>query len=159
MSNGAVRDSTVDIKDLSYSDEYSGRGRLYCRFCRRGMGQKGDIGKYVRLITNYRLEKEDVAVVKRLLQDTGICNKCYRPYKRFSDGSTNRLNRVEIQLEVASYWVFLCCVYVPMMAAILIPALIVGITTHATKHKKDSRIPRERKKMRNKQGRESVVIT
>lgn len=105
------------------------------------MGQKGDIAKYVRLITNYRLENEDVTLVKRLLQDTGICNKCYRPYKEFADGSTDRLNRSEIQLEVVSYWVFRVFVHIPMMIAILIPAIIVGTMTFATKLKKDSRIP------------------
>ena len=82
---------------------YADTGRVYCRYCRCQFTQDGDISNYFDLFVNYRLDEDDVKLMKRLMHGTGLCPHCYRPYKIFPDDSTDRLNRPEIQLEIIRY--------------------------------------------------------
>ena len=110
---GTLRPFDIDYNPPSKIDpdkEYGGRNRQYCRYCRRGMLENGNIKKYMGLITNYRLEKHEVKMVKRLLEDRWICPKCYRPYKQFPDGTTDRLSRFEIQFEVVCHCTVHCVI-------------------------------------------------
>jgi len=138
-STGAFGSIDARSTALGPKYEYMGRGRKYCRYCRNGMGNNGDINKYLKMITKYRLEKDDVAMIKRLLADTGICDKCYRPYKKYPNGESNRLSRSEIQLEVASFWVFM--VVWLFMVVLLAPfALVSGLVHYVEVLKRYSRI-------------------
>ena len=98
---GDWEDDTNYVKAvyLNYSDS----GRVYCRYCRAYMTHNGDISDYFDLFVHYRLDEDDVKLMKRLLHGTGLCPKCYRPYKIFPDESTDRLNRLELQLEIIRY--------------------------------------------------------
>ena len=87
---------------------------------------------------HYRLDEDDVKLMKRLMHGSGVCPSCYRPYKINLDGSTDRLHRWEIQLEIVSYYVFRLFVHIPMILILALPAIFGGFGSWITDLTKDS---------------------
>jgi len=99
----------------------------YCKFCRCYMRINGNISHYFKLFVNYRLDEADVKFMKSLMQTAGICPQCYRPYRIYEATSTgtktNRLFRWQVILELVSFYVFMMCIYLPLIIFIALPAL------------------------------------
>ena len=99
----------------------------YCQFCRHYMWNNGDISRYLALFRGYRLDDDDVKVIKNTLENRGLCPKCFRPFKLYSDGSSNRLARWQVVIEIISFYVFICFLYWSLLIALCLPALFVGL--------------------------------
>eukprot|EP00484_Ammonia_sp_Unknown_P014069 CAMPEP_0197080372 /NCGR_PEP_ID=MMETSP1384-20130603/214092_1 /TAXON_ID=29189 /ORGANISM="Ammonia sp." /LENGTH=484 /DNA_ID=CAMNT_0042519255 /DNA_START=85 /DNA_END=1539 /DNA_ORIENTATION=- len=136
-----VEDIAPDEKDTYVKNvyfNYGDGGRRFCRYCRTMITKSGDIDDFFELFINYRLDEDDVKLMKRLMHHTGVCPKCFRPYKTWSDGTTDRLQRWEIQLEIISYYVFRIFVHIPMILILTLPALIGGLQSWISNITKDS---------------------
>eukprot|EP01084_Bolivina_argentea_P111712 199268_1 len=95
----------------------------YCSFCRCYMRVNGNISHYFELFINYRLDEADVRFMESLMSTAGICPQCYRAYRKYDgNNKTNRLYRWQVILEILSFYVFLLCVYIPLIILIAIPA-------------------------------------
>eukprot|EP01083_Nonionella_stella_P080159 220125_1 len=105
--------------------QYSSTAR-YCSFCRFFMCENGNISNYFELFLDYKLDEADTKFMKSLLQnDTGICPKCYRPYKKYNEKS-NRLYRWQVILELISFYIFMIFLYLPLILWIAFPAIVNG---------------------------------
>ena len=104
--------------------------RKYCQFCRINMAENvGDISNYFNLFRGYRLDEDDVKIIKNIFENRGVCSKCYRPYKLYHDGSSNRLARWQVIIEILSFYVFLLILYWSLLLFLCLPALLVGLWT------------------------------
>ena len=116
------------VHDLCSGEEEDPRAlRKYCQFCRCYMTESGDIESYFRLFDGYQLDSEDKKVLSSIFANRKLCAKCYRPYKKYSDGSSNRYQRWQVTIEMLSFYVFMLVMYVPLLVLITVPALFVGL--------------------------------
>merc|ERR1719206_1208946 len=104
-----------------------GETARYCQFCRCYMRQNGDISRYFKLFVNYRLDEADVKFMESLMQSSGICPQCYRPYRIYETTSTgmitNRLYRWQVVLELLSFYVFMLVIWAPLIFLIALPGI------------------------------------
>eukprot|EP01084_Bolivina_argentea_P307706 531894_1 len=98
----------------------------YCQFCRCEIIENGNIDNYFALFDGYRLDKDDVKMIKNNMMDRGLCPKCFRPFKLYSDGSSNRLAKWQVIIEIVSFYVFILFLYCPLLIFLCLPALLVG---------------------------------
>ena len=111
-----------------YKDENSNKdSNKYCKFCRYYMRRNGNIKHYQDLFRKYRLDDDDVKILKNIFKERGLCPKCYRPYKLNGDGTSNRYQRWQVILEMISFYVFLCFLYWSLLICLCLPALFVGV--------------------------------
>ncbi|ETO33416.1 hypothetical protein RFI_03691 [Reticulomyxa filosa] len=84
----------------------------------------GNITDYFELFKNYQvLDEMDKDLMKKLLCGHTICSHCFRPYKYDeAEKYTDRLFRWQVLLEILSYYVFVVCIWVPLIFLLTVPA-------------------------------------
>jgi len=101
--------------------------RKYCQFCRCYMTASGDINNYYALFDGYQLDDEDKKQLTQIFANRTLCAKCYRPYKKFPNGASNRYQRWQVTIELLSFYVFIFTLFVPLLVVITLPALFQGL--------------------------------
>lgn len=91
------------------------------------MTGSGNIDDYFNLFDGYQLDQEDQKVLRQIFATRNLCAKCYRPYKKFSDGSSNRYQRWQVTIEILSFYVFILTAWWWLVIVITVPALLVGL--------------------------------
>ena len=114
--------------------------KKYCRFCyfRMHTHKGGDIESYFDRLeeSGYALDDEDEKRIARLFRYCELCPLCYRPFgayppkKSAKESETvtypqvDRYARHKVFSEIASFYVFLAFVWIPLLILLAIPALI-----------------------------------
>ncbi|ETO06184.1 hypothetical protein RFI_31211 [Reticulomyxa filosa] len=92
----------------------------FCRYCRHFVGShKGNIKDYFELLQEYQtLDESDKELMTKLLSRRSICPVCFRPF-----GSNDKYYRWQVILEVLSFYVFMCFIWIPLIILLFFPAL------------------------------------
>lgn len=105
--------------------------RKYCRYCFyridvTEMATEKIFERYLHL--NRSVDDEDVRLMKKLVRNHYLCPKCFRPYRlRTKDGriyDPDRYDYVDVLIESISYWMFIVCLWWPLLIIFCIPAMI-----------------------------------